>query len=177
MNEVTFHYQRYWTRFLLLTPLLIALIAFHTVFLDKYIESEMMFYLIGFPIILIGIGGALYLFDRYNICVYEGKLRFDNGVYCLNLKRRSKTFRTVEELFGWKAGWYAFSNLLCVQLKTDAGKVKLNSAPLKKGEKYTDSDMVKVIEFIVRNSSELTDKNAEEESIWEYWYAGSGDNT
>jgi len=170
MTEISFHYQKYWTRYLIMTPLLVALIAFHTA-LDPYIKSDILFYLIGVPIVLIGIGCALYLFDRHNVLVYEGRLRFDQGVYHLDLKRKSKSFRTVDEMFGWTAGWYGFSRCFCVQMKTDVGKIKLISAPLKKGQEFQDSDMVKLIEFIVKNTPDLENKNDEEESIWEYWYA------
>jgi len=74
-------------------------------------------------------------------------------------------------MFGWTAGWYGFSRCFCVQLKTDAGKIKLISAPLKKGQEVQNTDMAKLIEFIAQNTPDLKNKNDEEESIWEYWYA------
>jgi len=158
-----------------MAPLLIVLIGFH-IALEPYIKSDILFYLTGAPIVLIGIGGALRLFDRSHLLVYEGKLRFDQGMFDLELKRKRKSFRAVEEMVGWTAGWYGFTKCFCLQLKTDAGKIKLISAPLKKGEKFSESEPAKLIALIAQHAPDLKNRSEEEESIWEYWYVRSDKN-
>ena len=167
MKKVSFHYQRYWLRILSLVPLLIILIEIH-VLLEPYIKSNFLYYLLGVPIIIIGIGLMFMLYDRLNILVSEGTISCDNGIYTLKLNKKTKQFSSVKEVYAFRAGWYFFSRNFTLMIKHDKGKFQLYSAPLKKDEET--GDLINVLNFIVENEPDLKPVEDEDE-VWDYWYS------
>jgi len=164
-NKISFHYQRYWARMLSLIPLMILLIEIH-VSLEPLIQSNILFYLTGVPIIIIGIGLMLNLYDKGKVLIYSGTLTYENNTYTLDLKGKKKTFHTVNEIIGWTAGWYVFSRNYCLQLETDAGRIKLFSAPAEKGQDPAEADLTSLITFLVQNDPDLIKESGEEEGIF-----------
>jgi len=165
---ISFQYQKYWLRWAMFIPYGILLIVLHGL-LSRRFEVDAVYYGVGIVIMLIGIGVVFNLTEKMSFIVHMGTAESVDGKIILTMGRRTWEISKVTELFACdkRIGGSRFSLLL---IKTDAGSIKIYSAPLKSGEEFENSDLMDVFLLIRSTFPDMEPVKDVFGKQTDYWY-------
>lgn len=152
MDKTEFEYQNYRLRMILAFPLLIPAFLFNA-WLDRFIQNELLFYLLCGAAMVILLSVYYRITDHYGWFLRKGTYRFENEALILEMSGKTMRIEEVNELMEDMTGFYGTR---CAMLYVRGSrKCMIYSGPVPYGLEFRDSPLQPFGEAILDHFPEL----------------------
>jgi len=164
-----FRYQKYWIRNGLFIPFLIALFVLNDS-LDGLFRSSTWYFVICTAICILLLvlvyritAGMEQLYMRKGTCIAQ------DGTFTVRMGNRVTTIKNVREVMLFERSIWS-SKFSLFQVKGDGGRIAVYGAPFAEGETLDESELYRVLEYVLSDNPDLVQETDMNGNPIEYWY-------
>lgn len=168
MNKQRFQYQIWWLRWIWCLPFVFFLILVHRL-LDYIIFDDVLYYMIGILIILLGIDIFFSRTIGNRFYLKNGSYWIDDNKIHIQINKKTYILNDINEIFICQKRLLS-SKFVLLQIKTDSHKLKLYSKFLQNNETMKDSDLMNLFYFIQKRTSYLKKEKDITGTESDFWY-------